>query len=145
MAASYPLSIASFVPRVNLQDLVRAEDVNVVYDEIVAIETQLGAGGVATSPTWGAASFSTAVTNHGSLRVRLDNIEAGVYAGAIQRVSTLGGSTVIPSSASTKGVIIRAASGQTATLLEFQNSSGTVTGSISAAGAFVGVVDGGTA
>lgn len=145
MAASYPLSIASFTPRVNLQDLVRAEDVNVVYDEIVAIETQLGAGGVATSPTWGSAAFSTSVTNHGSLRLRLNNIEAGVYTGVLERVSTVGGSTILPSSASTRGLIIRAASSQTANLLEFQNSSGTATGSVSAAGAFVGVIDGGTA
>ena len=145
MAASYPLSIAPFTPRVNLQDLVRAEDVNVVYDEIVAIETQLGVGGVATSPTWGSGTFSTVVTNHGSLRARLENIEAGVYSGVLQRVSTLGGSTITPSSASTKGLIIKAASGQTAALLEFQNSSGTATGVVSAAGAFVGVIDGGTA
>jgi hypothetical protein len=145
MAASYPLSIRTFTPKVNLQDLVVAEDVNGVYEEVTAIETQLGAGGVATSPTWGSATFSTAVTNHGSLRTRLTNIEAGVFTGVTARVSTAGGSTVTPSSAATRGVIIRAAASQTASLLEFQNSSGTVTGSVNAAGAFVGVIDGGTA
>jgi hypothetical protein len=145
MAASYPISIKTFVAKVNLQDLVVAEDVNGVYDEVTAIETQLGAGGVATSDTWGSYTFSSATTNWGSLRLRLRNIEAGVYTAVTARVSTTGGSTVVPSSASTKGVIIKGAASQTANLLEFQNSSGTVTGSVNAAGAFVGVVDGGTA
>ena len=81
MPASYPSSIKNFTYRVDNQDKVIASDVNVSYDEIVAIETQLGTGGVASNSGWGGA-FDTTTTdwsNSGGLRARLQNIENGVY------------------------------------------------------------------
>jgi hypothetical protein len=83
MAASYPTSIKSFTYRVDNQDKVIAADVNVSYDEITAIELQLGAGGVASRTTaFGSANFdSTTIdwTNSGGLRARIENLENGVY------------------------------------------------------------------
>lgn len=83
MAASYPSSIKSFLYRVDNVDKVIASDVNSAYDEITAIETQLGAGGVASRSTaWGAAAVNTTTldwTSSGGLRARLDNLENGLY------------------------------------------------------------------
>ena len=84
MAASYPSSIKSFTYRVDNQDKVIASDVNVAYDEIVAVEEQLGAGGVASRTTdWGSSAMNMSIkdwTNLGGLRARLENLENGIYA-----------------------------------------------------------------
>ena len=82
MPASYPSSVKNFTYRVDNQDKVIASDVNVSYDEIVAIENQLGVGGVASNNGWGTSNLDTTTTdwtNNGGLRARLQNIENGVY------------------------------------------------------------------
>ena len=144
MSANYPLSIKVWEPVVNLQSLVVAEDVNTVYEEIESMQRQLGVGigGLVTSAEWGAAGdFSTATTNWESLRTRLQNIENGVFFAASRR----GGSVVTPSSASVVGLTVRAASSQTANLLELRNSSNQVISSFNSSGNFIGTIDGGTA
>lgn len=83
MAASYPSSIKSFIYRVDNVDKVVAADVNTAYDEITAIEQQLGVGGVASRSTAWSPAFSTTIldwTNSGGLAKRLENLENGVYA-----------------------------------------------------------------
>lgn len=142
---TYPLAIKSFDRKVNLQDLVIAEDVNSAYDEIETIERQLGVGGVITSGTWGASTFSTSTVNWTSLKLRLQNIENGVWYAHEQRVKTTGGSTVTPSSAGTVGLNIKAASGQTANLLEVRNASNAFALKVTASGVTGGIIDGGTA
>ena len=42
MAASYPSAIKSFTQQVDLSDVIDAADVNEAYDEIEAIQTELG-------------------------------------------------------------------------------------------------------
>jgi hypothetical protein len=82
MAASYPSSIKSFVYRVDNQDKVMAADVNSAYDEILAIESQLGVGGVASRSSGFTSIFDSTTfdwTNKGGLRARIENIENGVY------------------------------------------------------------------
>jgi hypothetical protein len=144
MAANYPSSIKVWTPKVNLQDLVIAEDVNTVYEEIEAMQRQLGvgAGGLSVSGEWGASGdFSSATTSWGSLRSRIQNIENGVFFAASRR----GGSVIAPSGASVVGVTVRAASGQTANLLEVRNASNQVVSSFNSSGNFIGTIDGGTA
>jgi hypothetical protein len=142
MPSSYPGSIFTRTPKENVQDLVVAEDVNTVYLEVETIERQLGVGGVNISPTWGTqGELVTATTTWLSLKERLANIEAGVY----NAVSVKGSSVITPGSTTRTGLTLKAISGQTSNLLEVQNSSNTVVASINAAGAFSGVIDGGTA
>lgn len=143
---TYPTSIKQFDRKVNLQDLVVAEDVNSAYDEIETIERQLGAGGVITTGVWGnSGAFSTATSTFSSLAARLQNIENGVYFAHEQRVKTTGGSTVIPEDASTVGLNIRATSGQTANLLEVRNASNAFVMRVTTSGITGGIIDGGTA
>jgi hypothetical protein len=143
MAANYPNTIKVWTPVVNLQSLVVAEDVNTVYEELEAVQRQLGAaGGVATSAVWGTSGdLNTSTTNWGSLRARLQNIENGVFFA----VSRRGASVIQPSEVSRVGLTIRAATGQTANLFELRNASNQVVANWSAAGAFTGTIDGGTA
>jgi hypothetical protein len=144
MAANYPASIKVWTPKVNLQDLVVSEDVNTVYEEIEAMQRQLGVGpgGLTISGEWGASGdFSSATTTWTSLRARLQNIENGVFFAASRR----GGSVIAPSGAAVVGLTVRAASGQTANLLEVRNSSNQVVSSFNSAGNLIGTIDGGTA
>lgn len=149
MAAQYPSVVRTFSRRQDSRDIVVANDVNVVYDEVEEIETQLGVGGVVTSNWTSGSSFTTATTDWraaGGLKSRLDNIELGVVSAINNAVSTSGGSTITASSSSTTGLIIKGASSQTANLIDFRNSSNTSLASVSSAGKLTAVlIDGGSA
>jgi hypothetical protein len=144
MAAQFPNSVKTFVNKADLQDYVIANDVNQVYDEVTSIQSTLGTL-PQVSGVWGSGSFTSGTTNWSSTKARIQNIENGVYSLVQTSVSNTGGSTITPSSSSTVGLTIKAASGQTANLVEFKNAAGTVVAYVTAAGAFVGLVDGGTA
>jgi hypothetical protein len=77
MSARYPASIVAFDYKVDNKSKVVAADVNAAYDEIAAIEVQLGKGGVLTSTGYGGA-FNTTTTLWTSLKDRLQNIEYGI-------------------------------------------------------------------
>jgi hypothetical protein len=144
MAAQYPSQItAQLIKKVDLTDVVFAADVNDAYDEIVAIQTTVGAN-PGNPGTWGSAEWTEPVS-FATVAARIKNLENGAYFLQRRFVSNLGGSSIQPSSASTKGLVIRAAASQTAALLEVQNSSGTSLGTITAAGVVAMTIDGGTA
>lgn len=143
MAAQYPNSIKTFVTKVDLQDYVIADDVNQIYDEVTAMQSTIGTT-PQVSGVWGSGTFAT-TTNWTSTKARIQNIENGLYSVIQTYVTNVGGSTITPASSSTVGLTIKAAAGQTANLVEFKNSSGAVVAYISASGAFVSLVDGGTA
>lgn len=144
--AIFPNEVKTFNYRVNLQSVVLAEDVNQIYDEVTAIETHLGGGGVTTSATWGAGNFNSAKTSWSSLKERLQNIENGTYRAYQDRLQTGGGSAIVITSPTVIGLSITAHATQTANLFEWKNSAGTRVASIGPAGAFVALsINGGTA
>jgi hypothetical protein len=87
MAANYPSNALTFgTLRVDLSDVVKAEDVNSLYREVLAISTDLGAGnmGVGTtglrySAAWGVGAFDNITTSWSGLYARLQNIENGLH------------------------------------------------------------------
>lgn len=74
MAATYPGAVRIFDTRVDLVDVVMAEHVNILQDEVTAVEASLGTGILASS--W--AGAYTNPSTYASLTVRLTNIEAGL-------------------------------------------------------------------
>lgn len=74
MAATYPGAVRIFDSRVDLVDVVMAEHVNILQDEVTAVEASLGTGILASS--W-SGSYTNPPT-YASLTVRLTNIEAGL-------------------------------------------------------------------
>ena len=109
MTASFPSSVRSYVPRVDLVDTVIADNVNSLQEEIRAIETVIGTATTNQSPlisTW-TGTFNT-TTNWTTLYDRIANIEAGLVNGVSSGpyVYTGGGSTV--TTTNNKGVILRA-------------------------------------
>jgi hypothetical protein len=143
MAAAYPAGIASFINKVNVTDIIDASHPNSLQDEVVATQTTLGTEpNRSTSPS-SSGTFNATSNLFSTVGARLNNLEVGVVsdahtqylrkAGDTANVITIGAST-------TKGLVVRGASSQSANLLEFQNSSSTVLSAINSAGAFVGAV-----
>lgn len=125
MTAVYPGSIKAFNRRRDLLDIIQAVDINQTYDEITAMQTTLGTTLLSkVESQWTSGVFS-AGTSWATFRERVENIESGVYTAVNARVNTTGGSTITPSTASTVGLVLQAASSQTADLLQLKTASGT--------------------
>lgn len=74
MPALFPNSVRIFSTKVDLTDTVLAEHVNLLQDEVTAVETTLGTGLLSSSWT----GSYTNPSAHASLTARLTNIEAGL-------------------------------------------------------------------
>jgi hypothetical protein len=141
MAAVYPSSVKSFTKKVDNRDPVIASEVNLLYDEVTAVETILG-----TTPTtisgW-SGTFDQTTTVWNTVRERIQNSEYGLNEAYNNRVKITGNSTIAPN-ASTVGLKIKAATSATANLLELQNSSGTAITTVGKDG-WILAINGGTA
>lgn len=125
--ASYPGTIVNFGnDKVNTVDLIQAADPNTLRAEVVAIETVLGAT-PSVSTSAGTTGWNNDGRDYGTLIARLANIEIGVVADThTQYVKKVGGSTITVATASTVGLAIAGATGQTADLMQWQDSNGNV-------------------
>jgi len=132
VTASYPTTVKSFTTKVDFTDTVLAAHVNSLQEEVVALQTELGTDITVGSGWVGVVDFST--TNWDTLKDRIANIEYGLKDVYDEYISDVGGSTIIPSGTGVKGLVIRATSGQTANLLEIQNSSSTVVTKLDSSG-----------
>lgn len=150
MPASYPQNLKTSFgpPRIDLQSVVVANDVNPVYEEIVAIEKHLGVDINKRVDNWGVGSFSTTSTTWTDIRTRLENAENGIFSsiqttggGIITNGTNSNGSTVTAAT-----LTLRRASGQSSNLLEFRNDSNAVVAYVSGSGLLqADVIDGGNA
>jgi hypothetical protein len=86
MPALFPGSVRIFTPKVDLVDTVMASHVNLLQDEMTAVQSTLGAGLLSSS--W-SGSYSNPST-HASVAARLTNIESGVKANATTLASVSG-------------------------------------------------------
>jgi hypothetical protein len=107
--ANYPLTAVAFTEKVDLQDVVRALDVNVLYREVAAIASDLGTGnGLKFSGTWVSnTSFDTSTTTWSGLSARLQNIESGTYITYTHFVDKRGGSIVVAKDSSTTSLRVK--------------------------------------
>jgi len=91
-------------------------------DSHTTVPTQYGGTGTTQSPNAGQVLYSSAGTNYAPTDL------------SSLTISSSGGSTITAASASTKGLIIKGASSQTANLTEWQNDAGTVLAAVSSIG-----------
>ena len=137
MAASYPTSIRVFTTKTNVTDVVDASHPNSVQEEVVAIQSTLGASPqVSTAPS-PSGTFTATSTSFASVTARLGNIETGVVADSHSQYLRKAGDTgnvITIASSSTKGLVVKGASSQSATLQEWQNNGGTALASVSSSG-----------
>jgi hypothetical protein len=137
MAAAYPAGIASFIDKVNVTDIIDASHPNSVQDELEAVQITLGTEpNRSTSPS-SSGTFNATSTLFSTVGGRLNNIEVGVVSDAHTQYLRKAGDTanvITIGSASTKGLVIRGASSQSANLQDWQNSSSTIVARIDASG-----------
>jgi hypothetical protein len=89
MPALFPGSVRIFTPKVDLVDTVMASHVNLLQDEVTAVQSTIGTG--ALSSSWAGAYTNPAT--HTSVSARLENIEAGVKS-AVGTLTGLSGTVV---------------------------------------------------
>lgn len=138
MAASYPSSIRSFSTKRNTLDIIDASDPNSVQEEVVAIQSTLGVNpNISTAPS-SSGTFSTTATTYATLVARLANIETGIVSDShTQYLRRTGNETITNAVSSNVAFSVKGASGQTADLQQWKNSSNTVVARIEADGTFV--------
>lgn len=132
--ASFPASVASFSTKIDIYDIVFADHVNKIQDEVIAVETVLGTN-VNTSP--GAnpgTAFVSSASSFSSVAARLANIENGVVADSHTQYPKIDGGSTIVSNANVVGLVIQAKASQTADIFQVKTSNGTVVFSVSASG-----------
>jgi hypothetical protein len=137
MAASYPTSIAGFLDKVNVVDIIDASHPNSVQAEVIAIETTLGTEpNRSTTPSSGG-TFNGTSNLFSTVNLRLNNIEVGVVSDAHTQYLRKAGDTanvITVGVSTTKGLVIKGAASQSAALQEWQNTGGTVLSYIDSAG-----------
>jgi hypothetical protein len=133
--ATYPVSVQTFPginPRIDNTSPVMANDVNVLYAEVVAIEGVLG-----LTPNKDVDSYSWPTV---SARIaQLENVIKSTNA-----VVKAGGSTILPTDSSYVGLKIQAKPLSTANLQEWKNSDGDTKTFVNKDG-YIATIDGGTA
>lgn len=87
MPAVFPNAVRIYTAKSDLVDTVLAEHVNLLQEEVSAVETTLGTGLLTSSWT---GTFSQSST-YASLTARLTNIEAGISANSSGKLSLTGG------------------------------------------------------
>ena len=132
MTAAYPTTVKSFTTKTDFTDTVLAEHVNSLQLEVTSIETVLGTSILTGSGLVG--TFDVITSSWNTLKDRLANIEYGLKDVYDEHVSNVGGSTIVPSGASVKGLVVKGAVSQSSSLVEFQTSAGTVVSKVDSAG-----------
>lgn len=137
MTASYPSSIRSFSTKRNTLDIIDASDPNGIQEEVVAMQSVIGVNpNISTAPL-STGSFSGTSTAYASLVARLANIETGIVSDShTQYIRRTGNETLVNSSASNVGLIIKGATSQSADLQQWKDSSNNIVARVKANGTF---------
>lgn len=124
MAASFPSGVRPFENKVDFTQIIFAEHVNSVQEEIVAIESYIGVNPHVSSGYVGA--FDSDTVTFSTLSARIANIEKGIKGDVHnQYMHFTGGETIQPSNSTVVGLNLQGFSNQTADLLRFKNAAGT--------------------
>jgi len=121
MAAQYPTSVRTFTNKVDLVDTVFADHVNVLQDEVRALEVSFG--NLVLSSTYTGTFVQT--TSWATVGARLSNIEAGLVNGVTgSPYFSKSGDAISPASGVT-GLSLKTTAGS-ANLVETRNAANTL-------------------
>ncbi len=124
MPAVYPSGVKSFQNKTDFTDIILAEHINTLQDEVTATQATIGVNPNVSSGYVG--SFDDTTTTFSTLSARLANIEKGIKGDVhTQYYKTQGGNIQGPN-ANTVVVSIQGFTSQVSDLLQFKNVSGTV-------------------
>jgi len=130
--AVYPEGVKSFTNKEDFTDIVLAEHVNALQNEVTAIQATIGTLPAVTSGYSG--NFDEATVSFATLKARIQNIERGIKGDVHTQYFKYTGGTIQPSNAATVPVTVQGFTSQSADLLQFKNSGGTTLTKIDAAG-----------
>lgn len=124
MPAVYPSGVKSFQNKTDFTDIILAEHINTLQDEVTATQATIGVNPNVSSGYVG--SFDDTTTTFSTLSARLANIEKGIKGDVhTQYYKTQGGNIQGPN-ANTVVVSIQGFTSQVSDLLQFKNVGGTV-------------------
>jgi hypothetical protein len=132
MTAVFPEGVKSFTNKEDFTDLVLAEHINSLQNEVTAIQATIGTLPQVTSGYVGA--FDEATVSFSTLKARIQNIERGIKGDVHTQYFKYTGGTIQPANAATVPVTVQGFTSQSADLLQFKNSGGTTLTKVDAAG-----------
>lgn len=143
--ATYPNQVVTFPTHVNITEIIDASHPNNIQGEVVALETAIGTNPFTSTSPSPSGVFNAVSTVFANLNARLANIETGIVSDAHSQYIRKAGDTanvITPALATTKGLVIKGASGQSANLQEWQTSAGAVVTRIDSSGNLIGTASG---
>jgi hypothetical protein len=133
MAADYPSGTKPFQNKTDYTQIIVAEHINSLQDEVMAIQNYVGSMPHVSAGYVG--TFDDVTTTFSSLASRVANIEKGIKGDVHnQYMHFTGGETIQSSNSTIVGLNIQGFTSQTADLLRFKNASGTTLTKVDAAG-----------
>ena len=136
MPASYPASVRPFTTKTNILSVIDAADPNSLQEEVVAIETVLGINPALSTSVVATDVFVKTSTQYSTVIARLANIEKGIVGDShTQYLKRTGNEIITNATANEVALTVRGASSQSASLMEWKNSGGTVVAKVNPAGA----------
>ncbi len=130
--AVYPEGVKSFTNKEDFTDLVLAEHINSLQNEVTAIQAAIGTLPYVTGGYVG--SFDEATVTFATLKARIANIEKGIKGDVHTQYFKYTGGTIQPPNSATVPLTIQGFTSQSSDLLQFKNSGGTTLTKVDAAG-----------
>ena len=122
--AVYPSGVKSFQNKTDFTDIILAEHVNAIQDEITAIEAVVGVSPNVSGGYVG--TFDDATITFSTLSARIANIEKGIKGDVHNQYLKFTGGTLQPANAGTVPLTLQGFTSQAADLLQLKNVGGTV-------------------
>jgi hypothetical protein len=132
MAADYPAGTKPFQNKTDYTQIIVAEHINSLQDEVIAIENYVGPMPHVSAGYTG--TFDDVTTTFSSLASRVANVEKGIKGDVHTQYLKFTGGTLQPSNATGVPLTLQGFTSQTADLLRFRNSAGTTLTKVDAAG-----------
>lgn len=130
--AVFPEGVKSFTNKEDFTDLVLAEHINSLQNEVTAIQATIGTLPQVTSGYTG--NFDESTVSFATLKARIQNIERGIKGDVHTQYFKYTGGTIQPANAATVALTVQGFTSQSSDLLQFKNSGGTTLTKVDAAG-----------
>jgi hypothetical protein len=124
MPAVYPSGVKSFQSKTDFTDIILAEHVNAIQEEITAIEASVGVSPNVSGGYVGA--FDDTTVTFATLSARIANIEKGIKGDVHNQYLKFTGGTIQPANSGTVPLTLQGFTSQAADLLRFTTSAGSV-------------------
>jgi hypothetical protein len=122
--AVYPSGVKSFQNKTDFTDIILAEHVNAIQDEVTATQAIVGVSPNVSGGYVG--TFDDATITFSTLSARIANIEKGIKGDVHNQYLKFTGGTLQPANSGTVPLTLQGFSSQAADLLRFTTSAGSV-------------------